>query len=193
MITVRDGKTAKRLKRLRWMGINKDTWDRLEDISEGENKSFRIYGWHYEINEIGYKYHMNDINAALGIVQLRKLEASNKKRRKLAERYTKYLGRIPQIKCPVLKANILSAQHNYVIRTKDRDKLHIFLRDRNISSGVHYMPLHLQPYYRKLYPRVKLPIVEREWRKLLTLPLYPDLTLKDQDYIISTIRKFYER
>ena len=193
MITVRDGKTAQRLKRLRWMGINKDTWDRLEDISEGENKSFRIYGWHYEINEIGYKYHMNDINAALGIVQLRKLEASNKKRRKLAERYTKYLGRIPQIKCPVLKANILSAQHNYVIRTKDRDKLHIFLRDRNISSGVHYMPLHLQPYYRKLYPRVKLPIVEREWRKLLTLPLYPDLTLKDQDYIISTIRKFYER
>lgn len=193
MITVKDKNIAERLKRLRWVGINKDTWDRLEDITDDENKSFRVYGWHYEIDEIGFKYHMNDINAALGIVQLKKLEESNKKRRDLASRYTKNLGKIKQIRCPVVKGNVVSAQHNYVIRTEDRDKLHLFLREKNISSGVHYMPLHLQPFYRKLYPEVKLPVVEREWKKLLTLPLYPDLTIKQQDYVISSIREFYER
>lgn len=193
MITVKDKIIADRLKRLRWMGINKDTWGRLEDISEDENKSFRVYGWHYEIEELGYKYHMNDINAALGIIQLRRLEDSNRKRRNLAKRYTKSLEKIVQIRCPVLKEDMVSAQHNYVIRIEDRDKLHLFLRERNISSGVHYMPLHLQPYYRRLYPYVKLPIVEREWKKLLTLPLYPNLTIKEQDHVISSIKEFYGR
>lgn len=191
MITVKDKDTAERLRRLRWVGINKNTWDRLEEISEDDNRSYRVYGWHYEIEELGYKYHMNDINAALGLIQLQKLDDSNKKRRALASRYTKKLKELKEVRCPVVKPGMLSAQHNYVIRCKDRDKLHLYLRGRNISSGVHYLPLHLQPYYRKLYPKIRLPIVETEWKKLLTLPLYPDLTQKEQDYIISCIKEFY--
>jgi len=191
MITVKDKKTAEYLRRLRWVGINKDTWDRLEDIFEDENKSYRAYGWHYEIDELGYKCHMNDINAALGLVQLKKLEKSNKKRRELAKRYTKQLKNLPQITCPVIKPGIISAQHNYVIRTKNRDRIHLFLREKNISTGVHYMPIHLQPYYRKLYPKISLPVVETEWKKLLTLPLYPQLTNKDQDYIMECIENFF--
>lgn len=192
MITVKDKKTADRLQRLRWCGINKNTWDRLEDIYE-EEKAYRIYGWHYEVEELGYKYHMNDINAAIGLVQLQKLDKSNQKRRTLASRYNHELNKIKELKCPVVKSNIISAQHNYVIRCGERDKLHLFLREKNISSGVHYMPLHLQPFYKKLYPNARLPIAETQWKQLLTLPLYPNLTQKKQDYIINCIREFYTK
>lgn len=192
MITVKDKKIAERLKRLRWVGISKNTWDRLEEISEDDSRSYRAYGWHYEIEELGYKYHMNDISAALGIVQLQKLEKANKRRRELAKRYDQGFKNIANIRCPVLRPDIVSAQHNYVIRCKERDKLHLFLRGQNISSGVHYMPLHLQPYYKKLYPETKLPVTETEWKQLLTLPLYPMLTQKQQDYILSCIKDFYK-
>lgn len=192
MITVKDKKTADRLRRLRWCGINKNTWDRLEDIYE-EEKAYRIYGWHYEVEELGYKYHMNDINAAIGLVQLQKLDKSNQKRRTLASRYNHELNKTKELKCPVIKSNIISAQHNYVIRCGERDKLHLFLREKNISSGVHYMPIHLQPFYKKLYPNTRLPIAETQWKQLLTLPLYPNLTQKKQDYIINCIKEFYRK
>ena len=191
MITVKDKSIAQRLRRLRWMGINKDTWDRLEVISEDENKTYRIYGWYYEIDELGYKYHMNDISAALGLVQLQKLNASNKKRRALARRYSQELKELPEIKCQFVKSKMISAQHNYVIQCKNRDKLHLFLRERNISTGVHYMPVHLQPYYKKMFPKLRLPVVEALWKTFLTLPLYPSLTIKEQNYIISCIKEFY--
>lgn len=190
MITVKEKKLAEKLRRLRWVGINKNTWERLENVSKDDNRSYRVYGWYYEIEEMGYKYHMNDLNAALGIVQLKKLGKANEKRRTLARRYTNSLKKIKEIVCPTTKPNVISAQHNYVIRCKERDKLHLYLRERNISSGVHYMPLHLQPFYRKKCPKINLPITETEWKKLLTLPLYPQLTHKEQDYIINCIKKF---
>lgn len=193
MITVKDKETARRLQRLRWLGINQNTWSRLEDIHKANKRPHKTYNWYYEVEELGYKYHMNDINAALGLVQLRKLDESNKKRRILASRYEDKLKKLATVKCPEVKPGMVSAQHNYVIRCQKRDKLHLFLRERNISSGVHYMPLHLQPYYKKLYPELNLPVVEAEWKQLLTLPLYPQLTYKEQDYIVSCIKEFYNR
>lgn len=191
MITVKDKNIAERLHRLRWVGINKNTWNRLEEVSENDTTSYRAYGWHYEIEELGYKCHMNDINAALGIIQLGKLDKSNSKRRKLANRYSKLFQKLPQIKCPTIKPGIISAQHNYVIRCENRDKLHLYLRKKKISSGVHYMPLHLQPYYKKLYPKTVLPVTETIWKQILTLPLFPNLTIRDQNYIIKNIKEFY--
>lgn len=191
MITVWDKKIADHLKRLRWVGINKDTWDRLEEVSEKGKASYRAYGWYYKVEELGYKYHMNDITAALGLVQLAKLESSNAKRRALADRYTIVLSKLPDIRCPLIRPGEVSAQHNYVIRCKERDQLHLFLRDRGISTGVHYMPVHLQPYYRRLYPDIRLPVTETEWPNLLTLPLYPQLTKKEQDYITTCIEDFF--
>lgn len=193
MITVKDQKTAERLRRLRWVGINKNTWDRLEEIVEGDQKSYRAYGWHYEIEELGYKCHMNDLNAALGLAQLKKLDAANQRRRELGARYTEKLHMIPNIVCPAIKGDVVTTQLYYVIRCKERDQLHLFLREKNISSGVHFMPIHLQPYYRRLYPDVVLPVIEEEWKKFLTLPLYPDLTNEQQDFIISSIQGFYKK
>lgn len=193
MITVKDKIIADRLHRLRWVGINKNTWNRMGDISKTGNQQYGAYGWYYEVEELGYKYHMNDLNAALGIVQLRKLESANKKRRILSHRYTQQLKTFTQIRCPDLKPGIVSAQHNFVIRCKDRDALHEYLKGKKISTGVHYYPVHLHPYYKKLYPKIRLPVTENEWKKLLTLPLYPQLSEKQQDYIITCINNFYKR
>lgn len=193
MITTDNAKAAARLRRLRWVGITKDTWKRLKTVSKLGKKSYKGYGWYYEVPELGYKCHMNDIAAALGLVQLKKLEKANKKRRKLAAVYTKKLSGLPGIECPVVQPKVITAQHNYVIRCDRRDELHLYLREQGISSGVHYMPSHLHPFYRKQYPKVRLPVVEAQWLRLLTLPLYPQLTLKEQVYIIKAIREFVSK
>lgn len=193
MITTNNADAAARLRRLRWAGITKDTWSRLETVSKDKKKSYKGYGWYYEVTELGYKCHMNDIMAALGLVQLNKLEAANKKRRKLAALYTKELSNLPGIECPVVRPGIITSQHNYVIRCDQRDELHLYLRGHNISSGVHYVPLYLHPFYRKLYPKVHLPVTEKEWLRLLLLPLYPQLTLKKQADVIKAIREFIEK
>lgn len=193
MITTNDSEAATRLRRLRWMGITKDTWDRLETLSESGKKAQKSYGWYYKIPELGYKCHMNDITAALGLVQLGKLEAANKNRRKLATIYTERLSALPGIECPIVRSGMITAQHNYVIRCDQRDELHLYLREHNISSGVHYMPVHLHPFYQEQYPNIHLPVTEAQWLRLLTLPLYPQLTGEEQNYIIDTIREFKEK
>ena len=193
MVTVKDKNTAEHLRRLRWVGISTNTWERLETISKARKKPYKAYGWYYEVKELGYKYHMNDINAALGLVQLDKLDESNKKRRQLASQYTNALKELPQVQCPIIKQGMLSAQHNYVIRCLNRDGLRLYLKERNISSGVHYIPVHLHPFYKKLYPNIRLPVTETVWKNLLTLPLCPQLNKKQQNYIIDCIKNFYKR
>ena len=177
MITTNNKKYAEHLRRLRWVGITKGTWDRLEEVSKRGRNSYRGYGWYYEVKELGYKYHMNDISAALGLVQLEKLDKANQKRRMLAKRYTEYLSNILGIQCPIVHERVVSAQHNYVIRTDHRDELNLYLRKHKLSTGVHYMPIHLHPLYQKKYPSYKLPITEFVRTKLLTLPLYTQLIL----------------
>ena len=192
MITVKDKRVYEKLRRLRWVGITKDTWKRVEKVVEAGLESSRGYGWHYEINELGYKYHMNDINAAIGLVQLEKLDKANRKRQRIAKYYAKKLKGVGDIVFSKMPKNGESAQHNFVIRTKDRNKLHIYLRNNYVSTGVHYMPLHLQPYYRKKYPKVSLPVTESVWVKMLTLPVYPKLKRVDQDYIIESVIDFFD-
>lgn len=190
MITTNDSDGASRLRRLRWMGIIKDTWSRLETLSRSGKVAQKAYGWYYEIPELGYKCHMNDITAALGLVQLGKLEVANKRRQELAAIYTEGLSDLPGIECPVVRPGVITAQHNYVIRCDRRDELHLYLREHNISSGVHYMPVHLHPFYLECYPDIHLPVTEAQWPRLLTLPLYPQLTAEEQAYIIKTIVTF---
>ncbi|KKQ74297.1 MAG: putative pyridoxal phosphate-dependent enzyme, partial [Candidatus Woesebacteria bacterium GW2011_GWB1_38_5b] len=191
MITTNNKTQAERLRQLRWLGISKDTWKRIEKIKTSEKFRVKGYGWYYEIHELGYKYHMNDIAAAIGIAQLAKLEKSNEKRRMLARRYTKKLACLEEVVLPTVYDHVVSAQHNYVIQAKKRDELHLYLRNKNISTGVHYMPIHMHPLYKKMAKTSKLPVTEKVWRNLLTLPLYPQLTSQEQDKIIKEIWRFY--
>ena len=190
MVTTNDKKLAGTIKRLRWVGINKDTWEREELVFQ---KGYRQYGWYYEVTDLGYKYHMNDLAAAIGLVQLAKLPSANARRRRLAKRYDGKFRKLPWLKIPVIKPGVKSARHNYVVRTKYRDKLNLFLKGKKISTGVHYYPVHLHPYYQKNGFKAEVPVTDRVWKELLTLPLYPTLSYKDQDRVIAAIIEFGEK
>ncbi len=187
MVSTNNSSLAKKIKILRWVGINKNTWEREELVNE---KSFRQYGWYYDVTELGYKYHMNDITAAIGIVQLAKLNKANKKRRQLANRYTKYIKGEIWLKTPVVRNDVTTAQHNYVIRTKERDKLNLYLKTKGISTGVHYMPVHHFSFYKNNNLAANVPITDSLWEELLTLPLYPTLSLNHQYRVIKAIQEF---
>lgn len=189
MVTSNRVEVVHALRRLRWVGIDKSTWDRTEHATmelETGTRRFAEYGWYYEVHELGYKYHMNDIAAAIGLVQLGKLEGANARRREIAQRYNRAFSDLDWLATPVLRDYALSATHNYAIKTRFRDDLNLHLRDCGIASGVHYMPIHLQPYYRQR-KRVVLPTAERMWTNLLTLPLYPGLSDSQVDYVIESV------
>jgi len=181
MITTNDEEVNKRLRKLRWCGINKDTFTR-------EGKS---YSWYYEIDELGYKFHMNDINAAIGLAQLAKLDNFNNRRREIFEKYNTELKNIVQT--PIEKEHIKSAIHNYAIKVPEekRDALMDFLAQKGISTGVHYFPLHLHPIYKHI--KADVPVSDRIWKKIVLLPMFPDLTKEQIEYIISSVKEFFEK
>ena len=180
MITTNDARLAARLKKLRWMWISRGTWDR------GLQK--QRYEWAYEVEEVGYKYYMNDISAAIGLVQLKKLETMNRRRRMLAGAYTRAFSPCEQIETPVEKPYARSACHNYVIKVARRNALIRHLNARGISAGVHYIPT----YYFKAYAsyQARCPVTERVWKRLVTLPLYYGLTQRQQERVIRAVQEF---
>lgn len=181
MITIHSQDIASRLRKLSWLGISKGTWDR----SEGKS-----YSWEYNVEEIGFKYHMNDITAALGLVQLTKLEKTNQRRKEIVKKYNEAFSDIEWIETPVEKEYAKSACHNYVIKilNRRRNELISYLADNGISAGVHYVPNHLYRIYKPYYRR--LPVTEKVWKKLVTLPLFPDLKDEEIELIIRLVRRF---
>lgn len=180
MITTNNAEVHNRLLKLRWLGITKDTWAR-----EDKDKN---YSWYYNIEEVGYKYHMNDITAALGLVQLNKLDRTNSRRSEITEKYNKGFADLNWIETPTLKSYAKSACHNYVIKMDERDKLNIYLKERGISTSVHYIPNNHYEMYKNC--RGETPVCEKVWKKLLTLPLFPDMTDSEVDTVIQQIKLF---
>ena len=115
------------------------------------------------------------------------------KRRKIAKRYTENLKNI--VICPKEENWAKHSYYMYVIRTKKRDELKIFLEENNISCGIHYpISLHLQPAYKKLnYKKGDFPITEKITKEILSIPLYPELSQEQQEYIISKIKEFHSQ
>lgn len=180
MITTSSEAFDKRLRKLRWLGITKDTWSRSAKEKE--------YFWYYYVEELGYKYHMSDINASIGIVQLKKLDALNDRRRNITLRYNDEFKDLDWLKTPVMKIYVKCACHNYVVKVEERDKFINHLRNNGIAAGVHYIPNHHYPMYRKFKARV--PVTEKTWKKLVTLPLFPDLKEKEIKKIIGVVKSF---
>ena len=121
-------------------------------------------------------------------MQLKKLEAKNRDRKTRALRYTRELADLDWIERPVVQPRTKPAWHNYVIKTEHRNELNTFLAERGVSTGVHYIPNNHYPMYAKC--RGKTPVCEKVWVKLLTLPLYPDLSARDQAKVIREVRAF---
>jgi perosamine synthetase len=179
MITLNNEDLDKRLRSLRWLGITKGTWDRAK---------VEAYSWFYNVEEVGYKAHMNDIPAVLGLVQLKKLVDLNNRRRKVVEEYNAAFSRLDWLKTPVEKSYTRSALHNYVVKVEQRDRFVQYMADKGVSTGVHYYPNHLYPVYKPFYR--KLPVAESVWQKIVTLPLFPDLTPSQINYIIESVLGF---
>jgi perosamine synthetase len=163
------------------MGIDKGTWDRTD--------AGRSYLWDYAVNEIGFKCHMNDIAAAIGLVQLSKLDQMNARRRELARRYSEELADLEWLQVPPGDTiDSKSSWHIYCIQCDARDDLNLFLQEKGIGTGVHYRPVHL---YRCYGNSPCLPTAEKAFARILSLPMHPGLADSDIDYIADTIHAFH--
>lgn len=176
MVTTNDPEVARKLRALRWCGIDKSTWER----DQGK------YGWDYDIPADGEKMHMNDITAALGRVQLRRLDDMNERRRVIARNYHNQLGHLEWLRLPVLCSS--DSQHLYVVRTEERNRFIDHMLECGVSAGVHYKPL---THYPHLFPGThEVPVTERVWQTMVTLPLFPDMTFSEMEQVIEAVKAF---
>jgi UDP-4-amino-4,6-dideoxy-N-acetyl-beta-L-altrosamine transaminase len=180
MITTRNKDLYQKLLLMRSHGITKDR-SQMADY-DGP--------WDYEMQVLGYNYRIPDILCALGTSQLARAKENLLKRRRIAERYQEALSDLP-IALPVELSSVNHAFHLYVIRTRDRDNLFNFLRERSIYAQVHYIPIHQQPYYIDRYGRQSFPKAESYYQQCLSLPMFPSLSGAEQERVIEVISDFF--
>lgn len=182
-ITCHQEMFAKDLREKRWVGISKNTWSR--------SSTDMVYAWQYFVNQVGYKYHMDDMKAAMGLVQLRKLEKLNGRRQQIAAYYHNHLSQVPWVELPLEKPYAHSSWHLFQIKLPDqenRDRLIGHMKDDNIAPGVHYYPCHLHPCYQHI--EADVPVSEKVWKTILTLPIHPNLTDEDLERVVDCLHRF---
>lgn len=168
-------------------GMNRDAWKRFD----------RSGSWYYEVVLPGFKYNMTDIQAALGLHQLDRLPAFQARRREIVARYRARLGGMDCLQLPVERPEVESSWHLYVIRLR-QDQLRIGrneviegLKDRNIGTSVHYLPVHMHPYYRDKYGYAPeaCPVAADAFSRMLSLPLHPGMTDQDVDDVCAALEE----
>ncbi len=145
--------------------------------------------WYYQQLELGYNYRLSDLHAALGLSQLNKLDVFIQKRSELAKVYDNALADLP-LKLPVEESQFKSAWHLYMVELTQHDRQHVYqqLHDKGVGVNVHYIPIHLQPYYQQLgYKLGDFPVSEHFYQNALTLPLFPSLTDTEQAKVIAVL------
>jgi len=195
MLTFDDDSLDQRLRALRWVGIDKDTVSR--SVKAGREGK---YSWEYDVVELGYKCHLSDIQAAMGLEQLKKLDNHlNAGRTKVAEKYNRAFENIDWLSIPVEKPGVKRVYWNYALKVENgrRDELGEYLREHDISYGVHYLPNHLLTFYQKLIKNKSIktpqvPVTMDVWKKILCLPIYADLKDEEVNYVIETVKGFEE-
>jgi dTDP-4-amino-4,6-dideoxygalactose transaminase len=179
MAVTLDAGFAKKIRTNRLHGISKDAWNRYSDKGS----------WYYEVVDNGNKYNTTDINSALGIVQLAKLERLRDRRQEIAAMYTEAFAGLSGITIPEIRPDRETCWHLYVIKVDNRDEVIKRLKDRGISSSVHFIPVHMHPYYRDRYGyrEEDYPVANQVFRESISLPIYPDLTDEEVQYVIETV------
>ena len=186
MACTNSGDYAARMRIMSLHGISRDAWKRF--TAEGS--------WYYEIIAPGYKYNLTDIASAIGIHQLRKADSMHRRRTALAQRYSELLGGVEEVITPQAQPNRIHSWHLYVIRLTlgvlniDRAQVIKELQQKGIGTSVHWMPLHLHPYYRETYGYAPqdLPMAASLYPQMITLPLYPDMTENDVAYVCDSLK-----
>jgi perosamine synthetase len=191
MITTDDDAAADRCRIMSLHGISRDAWKRY--TAEGS--------WAYEIIAPGYKYNLTDMAAALGIVQLGKLDVMWRRRVEISRRYDAAFGGLTQLELPTRNATNQHAWHLYMLRVDNarlrggRDAFVEELKRRKIGVSVHFIPLHLHPYYRETYgyKPEDFPVATREYGREISLPIYSKMTDADVDDVIHAVLETVEQ
>ena len=185
MAVTNSDELASRMRTMRLHGMSRDAWQR--------------YGpggtWRYEILDAGFKYNLTDLQAALGIVQLARAELLREKREAAAARYTERLAGSDALTLPSAPPDQIHAWHLYVIRLNteairvSRDQVIDELRELGIGTAVHFIPLHYHPYYQSRwnYRIGDFPTVEHYFERCFSLPLFPDMTVDEIDYVVDQL------
>jgi hypothetical protein len=194
MVTTNDEALYKKLLILRTHGITRDAVSYKNSISfaSGSEGQTEYPGWYMEMQWLGFNYRLTDFQAALGVSQLSRADTGLVRRIEIAARYDKAFNRKAFIKG---QSGIIEghAYHLYVIEVENRIGLYNYLRSKNIFAQIHYIPCHLMPYYRQRgWKDGDLLNAENYYKNCLSLPMYPMLTDDEQDFVISTINKFYQ-
>jgi perosamine synthetase len=145
--------------------------------------------WFYEMTELGYNYRITDIQCALGISQFKKLSLWLKERKQIAEKYNDAFSKT-SIKRLTNTSDIVNAYHLYVVKVKNRDIIFSKLRSLGIGVNIHYIPVHLHPYYQDNFGTGlgDCPVAEKVYTEILSLPIYPDLKENEQDFVINSLK-----
>jgi dTDP-4-amino-4,6-dideoxygalactose transaminase len=185
MITTDDESLAERCRLMSLHGISKNAWNRY--AADGS--------WYYEIVAPGFKYNLTDVAAAMGLAQLARLDTMNLRRAEIAARYTEAFSDIPQLQIPSARPWVDHSWHLYALRLElqrisiDRSRFVEELRTRNIGASVHFIPLHLHPYYRDTYgfKPDDFPVANREYQREVSIPIYSAMTDDDVRDVIEAV------
>ncbi|MCG1024845.1 DegT/DnrJ/EryC1/StrS family aminotransferase [Dehalobacter sp.] len=191
MLTTNDDELAGKMRVLSLHGMSRNAWNRFSERGS----------WYYEIEYPGYKYNMTDIQAAMGMTQLAKLESMQARREVIWQRYNEAFSRLPEIEVPNDFDYARHARHLYMIRlnldklTADRAEVIELLKEENIGTSVHYIPLPYHPYYRDTYGYKPgdFPKTEALYERIISLPLYPGMSDADIQDVIEAVHRVIEK
>jgi dTDP-4-amino-4,6-dideoxygalactose transaminase len=185
MLTTGNDQAAERMRIMRLHGIEREAWKRYS----GDGS------WFYQVLEAGFKYNMTDIAAAIGLVQLGKCDDLSTARHAVADRYTAAFSGIASLQVPDNHTDRKTSWHLYVLRIRpenlsiDRDRFIAELKNRGIGTSVHFIPLHLHPFYQKRfgYKPGDFPQAEAEYARAFSLPIYPTMTDAEINAVINAV------
>jgi dTDP-4-amino-4,6-dideoxygalactose transaminase len=191
MVVTNNEELGKKLKRYSYFGVDKDAFNRYTDKGT----------WYYEIIDLGYKYNMDNIQGALGVEQLKKLDTFIERRTHLAGLYTKLLKNVKGIIIPQVQPYTKHSFHIFpvILDTANigmsREEFINKIREYNIGTSVHFIPLHLHPYYQKTYgyKRGDFPIAEHLFDREVSLPFFPLMTDQDVEYVVEAIKEILKK
>ena len=190
MLVTDHKKIAETAMLLRLHGIDKDAWKRYN--AQGS--------WYYEVKSAGYKYNMTDVQAAIGLGQLEKIKKFNERRQEIAKIYDRAFEKIPEIIPPLKKKDRVHVYHLYPIRIDtealkiNRAKFIEALKAENIGTSVHFIPLHLHPFYQKTfsYKADDFPVAQKVYQGIVSIPMFPAMTDRDAEDVIIAIERLIE-
>jgi dTDP-4-amino-4,6-dideoxygalactose transaminase len=185
MVTTNNAALADRIRLMRLHGIERDAW-----------KRYRADGsWFYEVLEAGFKYNLTDMQSAIGLAQLQKCDALREARAHVAKRYAEAFSKVDELIVPQIKPDRSSSWHLFVLRLRtdllqsDRNTFIAALQRQGVTCSVHFIPLHLQPFYQNTfgYKRGDCPSAETEYERCLSLPIYPGMNEEEIEYVIQAV------